>query len=523
MHIKSINLRNIYSFGDKGTPGLKDFERFNLFIGKNGSGKSNVFRALCELDVEQNYCHIQKKFGKHKLGFKAHRWSHAYDGRNHGKDRDLKIEFDDILQTIEFSDSIHICGNFRSDNITYIKHNNSQEVFEKKLGSSKDNTTLCAFLNFSLKYIFGVEFNVSDGVFERFTVDKNGLTQGQNIYPNQWSSGYFSVLNLLLDFRSGREIICIDEPELHLEPRVLRKLMGVLMWVPGSDESMEKEWCAWHNNNSGIDDHVVSCSQIFIASHSPVLINEFLSRGECSIYEFDRELQDASYMSPSQGGTGKLVEHRTIVSTVRNTHIKSCPHSILDNLGANGADLLQCNGVVWVEGPSDVIYIRKWLEMYAEENDKRRLSRGVDYEFQMFGGTLLSHIQVDGETKEDAADHMVSMFSFSRNAYVVIDGDLGKSPFESAKKRIESEWRKHSKKRSKKLGLWYDPASEIKTIEDYIIDPKSRDLLKRTYSKPENANDCVRIWGTLYLADFKDGLSLRIEDLYKKITAWGDQ
>ena len=118
---------------------------------------------------------------------------------------------------------------------------------------------------------------------------------------------------------------------------------------------------------------------------------------------------------------------------------------------------------------------------------------------------------------------MIGMFNFSRNAYVVIDSDLGKSKFEPAKKRIETEWFKHARSRPDELGLWYDQAGEIQTIEDYITHPQSRSLLDRTYSKPKNATDCVGVWGMLSLADFAADLPLRIEDLYNKITAWGDQ
>ncbi len=259
-----------------------------------------------------------------------------------------------------------------------------------------------------------------------------------------------------------------------------------------------------------------------MTSHSPVVINGFLELGEAgSIYEFSRRPELNEYVIPNYQLEDRAGKAFPTVSTAR--HVAAEFYSILDGLGANGADLLQCNGVVWVEGPSDVIYIRKWLEMYADEKGKRRISQGIDYEFQMFGGTLLSHLQIDGENDEDAADHMVKMFSFSRNAYVVIDGDLGKSKFEPAKKRIETEWLKHSKDRPDELGLWYDKKGKIKTIEDYITHPQSRSQIAGSGSKVKKATACVLLWDALSLADFTADLPQRIEDLYYKITAWNDR
>ncbi len=51
MYIKSINLRNTFSFGDDGTSELKGLKPINLFIGKNGSGKTNIVRALLKMPI----------------------------------------------------------------------------------------------------------------------------------------------------------------------------------------------------------------------------------------------------------------------------------------------------------------------------------------------------------------------------------------------------------------------------------------------------------------------------------------
>ena len=34
----------------------------------------------------------------------------------------------------------------------------------------------------------------------------------------------------------------------------------------------------------------------------------------------------------------------------------------LDDIGIKASDILQSNGIIWVEGPSDRIYINKWID-----------------------------------------------------------------------------------------------------------------------------------------------------------------
>ena len=34
-------------------------------------------------------------------------------------------------------------------------------------------------------------------------------------------------------------------------------------------------------------------------------------------------------------------------------------YDVLDDLGAKASDIFQSNGIIWVEGPSDRIYIKK--------------------------------------------------------------------------------------------------------------------------------------------------------------------
>ena len=62
---------------------------------------------------------------------------------------------------------------------------------------------------------------------------------------------------------------------------------------------------------------------------------------------------------------------------------------VVYELGAKPSDLLQANGIVWVEGPSDRIYLNRWIDLYS----KGRFQEGRDYQCAFYGGALLARTQ----------------------------------------------------------------------------------------------------------------------------------
>ncbi|WP_299011395.1 AAA family ATPase [uncultured Shewanella sp.] len=388
MWIKKLNLRNVYTFGDSGTPELQKFNHLNLFIGKNGSGKSNAFRAICNIDVIKINSERYNN-SKYYLGNLVRRRSYAPNFIGNQLDietgADLLIEYED--EVVEFKNSYHIQGDFLINQGNHIFPNVSTDSLKNHLEILRQNNNWSATLSFSLTYIFERDFSIdSDNITEFFT--KQGRshegTNGGPAFLEQWSSGFASTLNLLVDVLKCKEkVVCIEEPETHLEPRIIRRLIDILVWLSlryiqhkNTDISiMEQKWDTWFENSTWKDDPDwkeieltdKKPKQIFISSHSPVIINEFILRSEiCSIYEFNCSYIDSSYMV-EDGNVPRRVEQVSLISNVRL--IEGHCHSILNNLGAQGADLLQSNGIIWVEGPSDIIYIKKWLEIFAYENN----------------------------------------------------------------------------------------------------------------------------------------------------------
>ena len=88
---------------------------------------------------------------------------------------------------------------------------------------------------------------------------------------------------------------------------------------------------------------------------------------------------------------------------------------ILNDLGIKASDILQCNGVIWVEGPSDRNYLNRWLEILAPN-----LKEGLHYSIMFYGGRLLANLTFDFDWFNS---EVIPLLKINRNAFVVLDRD----------------------------------------------------------------------------------------------------
>jgi len=108
---------------------------------------------------------------------------------------------------------------------------------------------------------------------------------------------------------------------------------------------------------------------------------------------------------------------------------------VISELGAKPSDLLQANGIIWVEGPSDCIYLNRWVDILTNGE----LREGRDYQCAFYGGSLLARTQF--ASPESAVMELVNLFRINPHIVVICDGDRTRkgSHVKDRVRRIRSE------------------------------------------------------------------------------------
>ena len=247
------------------------------------------------------------------------------------------------------------------------------------------------------------------------------LQEGEHRYAlSKMGSGLKTVILVLLNLLvipqtnafSGRKIIyAFEELENNLHPALQRRLFDYLY-------------------NYSISYNAI----IFLTTHSHIAINAFSEKQNAHIYHVIKN-----------NGISSL--HR-----IDDYITKS---SLLNDLDIRASDLLQANGIIWVEGPSDRVYIKRWMELFIS----KQFDEGRDYQFLYYGGRLLSHYTAD-HVKEQ--QDLINVLMTNRNAAIVIDSDKKNksSHINNTKKRVMLEFQQNQ------AFCWITQGKEI---ENYVV------------------------------------------------------
>lgn len=193
------------------------------------------------------------------------------------------------------------------------------------------------------------------------------ITQGGRTLPieNMGTGVHEVVIIAAAATVTQNSILCVEEPEVHLHPILQRKLLRYL-------ESS-------------------TTNQYFIATHSAHMLDSEIG----SIFHITRETGDSS---------------------VRYAGAARDRAAVCADLGYRPSDLVQTNAVLWVEGPSDRIYLKHWIEKLAPG----QFVEGTHYSVMFYGGSLLSALSaLDAEE----VDEFISLRNLNRYMMVLIDSD----------------------------------------------------------------------------------------------------
>ncbi|MCA3034562.1 MAG: hypothetical protein ING33_05025 [Rhodocyclaceae bacterium] len=95
----------------------------------------------------------------------------------------------------------------------------------------------------------------------------------------------------------------------------------------------------------------------------------------------------------------------------------------------------QANCVVWVEGPSDRIYLNWWLRSAAPD-----LVEGIHYNVMFYGGRLAAHLSQAPDERE--VNDFISLRRLNRRGVMIIDSDRDRphKPINATKRRLQAEF-----------------------------------------------------------------------------------
>lgn len=262
------------------------------------------------------------------------------------------------------------------------------------------------------------------------------------------------ILTYPLFFRQGEILkVFIEEPELHLHPGYQRVFLETLL-----RPEFEKY-------------------QYFITTHSNHLLDMTLDEGNISIYTLKPE-QDTKQ------------SHRFVIENVENDNL-----NVLELLGVRNSSVFLSNCTIWVEGITDRIYIRKYLDI-VQADKKEKYKEDTHYSFVEYGGNNITHWSFLDD--QDTEHPNIGVDKLCGKLFLITDKD--KSTFEKGATVNEdaSKKAKRHQQLERKLGERYY-CLDSREIENLLIP----NIIKEVILQRESNNNKVPDFSNLKMETYQ--------------------
>ena len=212
-----------------------------------------------------------------------------------------------------------------------------------------------------------------------------------------WGDGTQQLIIILYSLFKHKDeknkLFFIEEPEMYLHPGVLRKFIEVI-------------------NSELFKNH-----QYFITTHSNIILDTSADTNmNMSIFKFKKVKNKE-----------KNSEKDFIIEQCNNGDI-----SLLNELGIRNSSVFLSNCSIWVEGITDRLYLKHYLNLYYEKNkDKKVYRENIDYTFIEYGGGNIIHFNFD----ENDNPESINAKYISNKIFLIADNDNSKKGSAKAKRK----------------------------------------------------------------------------------------
>jgi hypothetical protein len=353
--------------------------------------KANIFEGNFEdhfktADFKKIYIPILR--GMRPLHFEENEFK--YDDVYQRRTR--KDYFDD---SSEISNNIEIFTGIRS----YI------DIKNFLLGTLTQRKLIGEYEKYLSEYFFdGKEVTLIPSQLNGLITIKIGDETERPIYEHGDGIQSIIILTLPLFLNKGNNLLVfIEEPEKLLHPGLQRRLIETLL------------------KQEGFGNY-----QYFMTTHSNHFLDITLDFPEISIYALTKKIDE---------GNSDEKEPKFLIE-----NLKHGDTSALEILGVRNSSVFLSNCTIWVEGITDRLYFRRYLELYfdhlSKSNNSVKFKEDFHYSFVEYSGGNITHWSfLDNE------EYPMNIERLCGKLFLIADRDHGKDVrHEKLKKSLEDRF-----------------------------------------------------------------------------------